>query len=358
MAACGLDLDWYVPPPPHRGRGAPLGPPLGRASTRTSSGRTGGTPSTEVGLEDCRWTPCYDCGACTGYGIEHVVASRRPARRAAARAPARTSPLAARCPVTLLARRPAGVVRMRQPPPLHQGRQGAVPRPTGTSPGSGSGRCDGPGVPVAYSEGFSPRPRLSFGLALSTGYETLGEYLDIDLADGGRSRRAAGPARVVAAGRDRGPGGHRRSRPAPSRSSRPSRAASWRIEVAGAPTRRPRRRASTRCSTPTVTLPITVERKGTAERRSTPAPPSLGHATATARCSPPSWPPIPAASARRAASEPWTQPGTSAGCCEPTNGRPSTAPAASRSRYRIRPRSARRRPRTPRRVRHEKGSPR
>ena len=39
------------------------------------------------------------------------------------------------------------------------------------------------GVRVAYSEGFSPRPRLSFGLALSTGYESLGEYLDIDLAD-------------------------------------------------------------------------------------------------------------------------------------------------------------------------------
>ena len=34
---------------------------------------------------------------------------------------------------------------------------------------------------VAYSEGFSPRPRLSFGLALSTGYESIGEYLDIDL---------------------------------------------------------------------------------------------------------------------------------------------------------------------------------
>ena len=31
-----------------------------------------------VGLEDCRWTPCYDCGACTGYGIEHVVASAHP----------------------------------------------------------------------------------------------------------------------------------------------------------------------------------------------------------------------------------------------------------------------------------------
>ncbi len=32
----------------------------------------------EVGLEDCRWTPCYDCGACTGYGIEHVVANATP----------------------------------------------------------------------------------------------------------------------------------------------------------------------------------------------------------------------------------------------------------------------------------------
>ncbi len=32
----------------------------------------------EVGLPDCRWTPCYDCGACTGYALEHVVASATP----------------------------------------------------------------------------------------------------------------------------------------------------------------------------------------------------------------------------------------------------------------------------------------
>ncbi|MCH1512828.1 MAG: TIGR03960 family B12-binding radical SAM protein [Acidimicrobiales bacterium] len=32
----------------------------------------------QVGLEDCRWTPCYDCGACTGFGIDHVVASTSP----------------------------------------------------------------------------------------------------------------------------------------------------------------------------------------------------------------------------------------------------------------------------------------
>ena len=38
-------------------------------------------------------------------------------------------------------------------------------------------------VPLAYTEGFSPRPRISFGLALSTGYESLAEYLDADLVD-------------------------------------------------------------------------------------------------------------------------------------------------------------------------------
>jgi radical SAM family uncharacterized protein len=31
-----------------------------------------------VSVEDCRWTPCYDCGACTGFGLEHVVASAVP----------------------------------------------------------------------------------------------------------------------------------------------------------------------------------------------------------------------------------------------------------------------------------------
>jgi len=37
-------------------------------------------------------------------------------------------------------------------------------------------------LPVAYSEGISPRPRVSFGLALPTGHEGLGEYLDVELA--------------------------------------------------------------------------------------------------------------------------------------------------------------------------------
>jgi len=39
------------------------------------------------------------------------------------------------------------------------------------------------GLPVASTEGFSPRPKMHFGLALSTSHESLGEYLDLDLLD-------------------------------------------------------------------------------------------------------------------------------------------------------------------------------
>ena len=45
-------------------------------------------------------------------------------------------------------------------------------------------------LPIAYTEGFSPRPKLSFGLALSTGYESYGEYLDVAL------REALGEAEI------------------------------------------------------------------------------------------------------------------------------------------------------------------
>ena len=36
-------------------------------------------------------------------------------------------------------------------------------------------------LPIAYSQGFSPHAKLSFGLALSTGFESDAEYLDIEL---------------------------------------------------------------------------------------------------------------------------------------------------------------------------------
>jgi radical SAM-linked protein len=38
-------------------------------------------------------------------------------------------------------------------------------------------------LPLAYSEGFSPRPKVSFGLALPTGYESVAEYIDVELVE-------------------------------------------------------------------------------------------------------------------------------------------------------------------------------
>ncbi|HUE08283.1 MAG TPA: TIGR03936 family radical SAM-associated protein [Acidimicrobiales bacterium] len=39
------------------------------------------------------------------------------------------------------------------------------------------------GLPVAYSQGFVPHPLVSFGLALPTGCESDGEYLDVRLGE-------------------------------------------------------------------------------------------------------------------------------------------------------------------------------
>ena len=38
-------------------------------------------------------------------------------------------------------------------------------------------------LPVAYTAGFSPRPKVSFGLALPTGAESTAEYLDVELGE-------------------------------------------------------------------------------------------------------------------------------------------------------------------------------
>jgi len=38
-------------------------------------------------------------------------------------------------------------------------------------------------LPVALTEGFSPRPKVHFGLALSTSHESWGEYLDVDFRE-------------------------------------------------------------------------------------------------------------------------------------------------------------------------------
>lgn len=49
---------------------------------------------------------------------------------------------------------------------------------------------------LAYTQGFSPRPRVSFGLALPTGAESVAEYLDIELAEGVTADLEALPSRL------------------------------------------------------------------------------------------------------------------------------------------------------------------
>jgi radical SAM family uncharacterized protein len=74
MAAHGLSIDWYV----HRHRDLGEVLPWSHVSAGLHEDflwQDWQDALVAAGTPDCRWTPCYDCGACTGYGIEHVVAS-------------------------------------------------------------------------------------------------------------------------------------------------------------------------------------------------------------------------------------------------------------------------------------------
>src|SRR5947209_7049300 len=55
------------------------------------------------------------------------------------------------------------------------------------------------GLPLAHTQGFSPRPKVSFGLALSTGHESVAEYLDFELADGASIEASQLPALLTPA---------------------------------------------------------------------------------------------------------------------------------------------------------------
>ncbi len=77
MARHGLSIDWYV----HRHRARDEVLPWAHVSAGLHEDflwQDWQDALAASGVEDCRWTPCYDCGACTGYGVEHVVASRVP----------------------------------------------------------------------------------------------------------------------------------------------------------------------------------------------------------------------------------------------------------------------------------------
>jgi radical SAM family uncharacterized protein len=77
MAAEGLDPDWYVT----RHRSADEILPWDHIAAglhRDFLWDDWQDALAAHGLPDCRWTPCYDCGVCTDYALEHVVASSTP----------------------------------------------------------------------------------------------------------------------------------------------------------------------------------------------------------------------------------------------------------------------------------------
>jgi radical SAM family uncharacterized protein len=77
MAAEGLDPDWYVTR--HRTEDEILPwDHIAAGLHRDFLWADWQSALHEHGLPDCRWTPCYDCGVCTGYALEHVVASAVP----------------------------------------------------------------------------------------------------------------------------------------------------------------------------------------------------------------------------------------------------------------------------------------
>jgi radical SAM-linked protein len=123
------------------------------------------------------------------------------------------------------------------------------------------------GVPVAYSEGFSPRPRLHFGLALSTGHESLAEYLDIDLAPAAEDLVREGLAPGDLPGRVNPvlPPGMRATAGIPLEAGAGSlqqsvTSCSWLLEVVGASPEELAAAAARALAA--TTLPTTVERKG------------------------------------------------------------------------------------------------
>ena len=161
----GLSLDWYVHRHRTERRGAARGSTSRPGCTRTSCGATGRTRSPESGVEDCRWTPCYDCGVCTGYGIEHVVASPVPPAGGSQGTgpgprPRRRGPRHAQSPSLAQSsdqqgrgRRMRGAVRGRP-----SSARSASPA-TATSPASGSGRCAGPSCRSPQRRASRPAPR-------------------------------------------------------------------------------------------------------------------------------------------------------------------------------------------------------
>ena len=342
----------------------PVGPPLGRAAQGLPLAGLAGARWPRSGVEDCRWTPCYDCGVCTGYGLEHVVASPVPPAGGSQGTGQDLASGAARCRCGCWPAPRAGGRHERSwrgPGCASPSSARCAGRATATWPACGSGRCGGPRCPSPTPRASRPGPQLSLraGPARPGTSRSPSTSTSTSPRHTGRRRRRCRPRLTPAL-----PRRHRRAWPrrrrstAPSRrSSRPSPPARGEIELRRPRTAteaadgrggRPRRR---RAWSPTRTRKghevtddlrpaILAPRCHRPSRTRTGSVPHgrPGH-PAPRRC-------VRASCSRRAS----RRRRSTAGCCAPTNGSSTTARAGSRSR------STRRRPRTRSERAHEKGS--
>ena len=162
------------------------------ASTRTGSGRTGRTRSaTSAEVEDCRWTPCFDCGVCPSMGTE--IQTGPTGRAAAGRHQA--APGAERELTRQRADRPS--------PPARRPRRRCSICWSATPSAAG---CGSPAIATwaARSNGPSARPgsrwrtrpasartpKISYASGTPTGVASEAEYLTLALT------AAADPARL------------------------------------------------------------------------------------------------------------------------------------------------------------------
>jgi radical SAM-linked protein len=156
-----------------------------------------------VATEDCRLGRCSACGVCDFVGLENRLADQQGVGFGVSGVGASSG---APTPYALHPT-PSTTIRLKyaKDQPLRFLSHLDVLRELART-------CRRAGVPVTYSEGFAPRPRIGAGPSLATGWTSESEWMDLELQgidwDGGRladllealNRRAAPGLRFLAAG--------------------------------------------------------------------------------------------------------------------------------------------------------------
>ncbi len=129
----------------------------------------------EVEVEDCRWTPCFDCGVCPQMGTDIQVGPTGRRFR---------SPSSDGSIFGVMPEQPR-----QQPPPVQRLRMRYAKRGRlrftshrdfGRAFERALRRAD---LPMAYTSGFSPHPRISYANASPTGAASEAEYVEIGLVE-------------------------------------------------------------------------------------------------------------------------------------------------------------------------------